>query len=159
MNVRITFRHMDASDAVKEHTRQRLTKLQKFLREPMTAKVTLSLDKLKHVAETHIASGGSRHEAKESTADMYTSIDKVMAKLERQIRGVKSVKQAKQKRSGATLRGGKKPEVVARPQLSTAGVAKKAGAKQATTNKKTKKQVVKKKTPAKTTRRARKASA
>lgn len=119
MNVRITFRQMDASEAVKEHTQQKLAKLQKFLREPMTANVTLSLDKLKHVAETRIASGGTRHEAKESSADMYTSIDKVMSKLERQIRGDKGVKQAKRKRSGATLRGGKKPEVVSKPATST----------------------------------------
>jgi putative sigma-54 modulation protein len=111
MNVRITFRHMDSSEAVKVHAKQKLTKLQKFLREPMTAKVTLSLDKLAHVAETHIESGGSRHEAKETSNDMHTSIDKVMAKLERQIRGDKGVKQAKKKRSGATLRGGKKPTV------------------------------------------------
>jgi putative sigma-54 modulation protein len=112
MNVRITFRHMDSSEAVKAHAKQKLTKLQKFLREPMTAKVTLSLDKLAHVAETHIQSGGSRHEAKETSDDMYTSIDKVMAKLERQIRGDKGVKQAKKKRSGKTLRGGKEPAIV-----------------------------------------------
>ena len=127
MNVRITFRQMDASEAVKEHAKQKLVKLQKFLREPMTAKVTLSLDKLKHVAETRIASGGSRHEAKESSADMYTSIDKVMTKLERQIRGDKGVKQAKRKRSGATLRGGKKPELVSKP--ATAVPAKRATSK------------------------------
>ena len=115
MNVRITFRHMDSSEAVKAHAKQKLTKLQKFLREPMTAKVTLSLDKLAHIAETHIQSGGSRHEAKETSEDMYTSIDKVMAKLERQIRGDKGVKQAKKKRSGKTLRGGKEPAIMTAP--------------------------------------------
>lgn len=131
MNVRITFRHMDSSEAVKAHTKQKLEKLQKFLREPMTAKVTLSLDKLKHVAETHIASGGARHEAKEASDDMYTSIDKVMTKLERQIRGNKGVQQAKKKRSGATLRGGKKPELVADASLTapTRKPAKKASKK------------------------------
>ena len=131
MNVRITFRHMDSSEAVKAHTKQKLEKLQKFLREPMTAKVTLSLDRLKHVAETHIASGGARHEAKEASEDMYTSIDKVMTKLERQIRGNKGVQQAKTKRSGATLRGGKNPELVLDASLAPTSrkVAKKAGKK------------------------------
>lgn len=128
MNVRITFRHMDSSEAVKTHAKQKLTKLQKFLREPMTAKVTLSLDKLAHVAETHIQSGGSRHEAKEKSDDMYTSIDKVMAKLERQIRGDKSMKQAKQKRSGKTLRSGKAPAVPA-AVLAVASAPKKAAKK------------------------------
>lgn len=131
MNVRITFRHMDSSEAVKAHTKQKLTKLQKFLREPMTAKVTLSLDKLAHVAETHIQSGGSRHEAKETSDDMYTSIDKVMAKLERQIRGDKGVKQAKQKRSGKTLRGGKEPALVSSPAPAATGAKKVAKKKPA----------------------------
>ena len=135
MNVRITFRHMDSSEAVKVHAKQKLTKLQKFLREPMTAKVTLSLDKLAHVAETHIQSGGSRHEAKETSDDMHTSIDKVMAKLERQIRGDKGVKQAKKKRSGKTLRGGKEPVIA----TAVAPAPKKAAKKKAAPSKAPKK--------------------
>ncbi len=126
MNVKITFRHMDASDALKEHVRQKLVKLQKFLREPMTAKVTFSVDKLRHVAETGVFSGDARYEAKEASEDMYTSIDRVMEKLERQVRGTKGVKEAKKKRSGATLRGGKKPEVVNSPVASTVSSSKKA---------------------------------
>jgi|SRR5690606_13364059 len=135
MNVRITFRHMDASEAVKQHTRQKLAKLQKFLREPMTASVTLSLDKLKHVAETRVASGGLRHEAKEASDDMYTSIDKVMDKLERQIRGTKGVKQARARRSGATLRLGKKPALDEAKVASSRTSSKKAPAKAKKTKK------------------------
>src|SRR5687768_10282848 len=89
MNVSITFRHMDPSEAIKRHARDKLAKLQKFLRQPMTAKVTLSIDRLKHIAETRISSGGAHLEAKEASEDMYASIDKVMGKLERQIRGTK----------------------------------------------------------------------
>ncbi len=67
MNVSITFRHMDASEAIKKHAAAKLSKLQKFLRQPMTAKVTISVDKLKHVAEARISSGGAHLEAKESS--------------------------------------------------------------------------------------------
>jgi putative sigma-54 modulation protein len=69
MNVSITFRHMDASEAIKKHTAAKLGKLQKFLRQPMTAKVTISVDKLKHVAEARISSGGAHLEAKARSAD------------------------------------------------------------------------------------------
>ena len=104
MNISITFRHMDASEAIKSYARDKLAKLQKFLRKPMTAKVTLSLDKLRHVAETRISSGGEHLEAKETSEDMYASIDRVLDKLERQIRGSKGAARAKKRRGGDSLR-------------------------------------------------------
>ncbi|HEX3777774.1 MAG TPA: ribosome-associated translation inhibitor RaiA [Polyangiaceae bacterium] len=95
MNVSITFRHVDSSDALKRYSEEKIAKLQKFLRQPMTAKVTLSLDRLKQVAEVQISSGGEHLEAKEATNDMYASIDIVLGKLERQIRGAKGAAKAK----------------------------------------------------------------
>jgi putative sigma-54 modulation protein len=100
MNISITFRHMDASEAIKSYASDKVSKLQKFLRKPMTAKVTLSLDKLRHVAETRVSSGGEHLEAKETSEDMYASIDRVIDKLERQIRGSKGAAKAKKRRRG-----------------------------------------------------------
>lgn len=97
MNVSITFRHMDASEAIKKHAAAKLGKLQKFLRQPMTAKVTISVDKLKHVAEARVSSGGAHLEAKESSDDMYTSIDRMIDKLDRQIRVTKGAAQARRR--------------------------------------------------------------
>jgi putative sigma-54 modulation protein len=104
MNITVTFRHVDASDALKKRATEKISKLQKFLRQPMTARVTVSLEKLKHEVEARISSGGERYEAHEATLDMYESIDKVMDKLERQIRGSKGA-QAKKRRRGETVRG------------------------------------------------------
>ncbi len=101
MNVSITFRHMDASEAIKKHTAAKLGKLQKFLRQPMTAKVTISVEKLKHVAEARISSGGAHLEAKESSSDMYTSIDRMMEKLDRQIRVTKGAAEARRRTAKA----------------------------------------------------------
>ncbi len=70
MNISITFRQMDPSDAIKRHTTDKFAKLQKFLRQPLTAKVTLSLDRLEHVAEAHVSSGGEHLEAKERSPDI-----------------------------------------------------------------------------------------
>ncbi len=64
MNISITFRHMTSSDAIKKHASEKLGKLQKFLRQPMTAKVTCSIDGLKQIAEARISSGGEHLEAK-----------------------------------------------------------------------------------------------
>jgi putative sigma-54 modulation protein len=133
MNISITFRHMEASQAIKSYAADKISKLQKFLRQPMSAKVTLSVDRLKHVAETRISSGGAHLEAKEASEDMYASIDRVIDKLERQIRGTKGAQQAKKRRRADTLRAGRRPvafdEAAANGQ-SVAPVAKPARKKE-----------------------------
>lgn len=103
MNISITFRHMDSSDAIKRYASGKLAKLQRFLRQPMIGKVTVSVDKLKHSVEARISSGGEHLEAHEKSDDMYAAIDLVMDKLERQIRGSKGVARAKRRR-GESLR-------------------------------------------------------
>ena len=103
MNISITFRHMDSSDAIKRYAGDKLSKLQRFLRQPMSGRVTVSIDRLKHVVEARISSGGEHLEAHEKSDDMYSAIDLVMDKLERQIRGSKGVARAKRRR-GKSLR-------------------------------------------------------
>jgi len=119
MNITVTFRHVDASKAIKDRATEKLAKLQKFLRQPMTARVTVSLEKLLHKVEAGISSGGEHYEAHETTEDMYTSIDKVLGKLERQIRGTKGAAKAKKRRSGESLR------LIAPPAVETARAAPK----------------------------------
>src|SRR3954463_14866460 len=93
--ISITFRHVDSSDALKRYSEEKIQKLFRSLRQPMTAKVTLSLDRLKQMAEVRISSGGEHLEAKEATNDMYASIDVVLGKLERQIRSQHGAAKAK----------------------------------------------------------------
>lgn len=103
MNISISFRHLDATDSIKAYASEKVGKLQRFLRQPMTAKVTLSLEKHEQVAEIRISSGSEHHEAKEATNDMYVAIDRVIDKLERQIGGSKS--HAASRRREETVRG------------------------------------------------------
>jgi len=124
MNVSITFRHMDASEAIKKHAAAKLSKLQKFLRQPMTAKVTISVDKLKHVAEARISSGGAHLEAKESSDDMYTSIDRMIEKLDRQIHVTKGAAEARRRTAKTTPRTGDGAAAEAPPAKKTAKAAR-----------------------------------
>ncbi len=103
MNISITFRHMAGTDAAKGYAYDKVAKLQKFLRQPMTATVTLSVEGLHHVADVGIASGSAHFHATERSEDMYASIDTVHDKLERQIRENKGVTMAK-KRGGTPAR-------------------------------------------------------
>ena len=99
MNITITFRHMDGSDAVKKHAHEKIAKLQKFLRQTMSAQVTV--EGLEHIAEVGISSGSSHFHATERSNDMYASIDMVTDKLERQIQAQKGAELSK-KRHGAS---------------------------------------------------------
>jgi putative sigma-54 modulation protein len=89
MNIAITFRHLDPSDAVKQYAHDKVAKLQKFLRQPMTANVTVDLIKLEHLVELRVSSGDAHFQAREQSTDMYASIDKVVDKVERQIADAK----------------------------------------------------------------------
>ena len=101
MNITITFRPMDGSDAVKHHISSKLAKLQKFLRAAMNAQATVSVDGLVHTVEVSISSGGARYHATERSQDMHASIDLVLDKLERQIHSEKD-SQVSRKRGGMT---------------------------------------------------------
>ena len=86
MNIAVTFRHMNATDAVKGYATDKVSRMQRFLRAPMKSQVTLSCqqDRL-HRVEVEIHSGTAHFHAHETSEDMYASIDKVIDKIERQI--------------------------------------------------------------------------
>ncbi len=86
MNIAITFRQMDATEAMRAYATDKIGKVQKFLRQPMKGHVTLSLEKRLHTAEVDVHSGSEHYHATEKSEDMYASIDKVIDKVERQIR-------------------------------------------------------------------------
>jgi putative sigma-54 modulation protein len=98
MNISITFRHMNATDAVKGYATDKVAKIQRFLRTPMKSQVTLSCqqDRLHHV-EIDIHAGQVHFHAHETSEDMYASIDKVIDKLERQILSAKESIKGKKK--------------------------------------------------------------
>lgn len=88
MNITTTFRQMEGTSAVKSYAENKVSKLQKFLRQIARADVTLSLDGNEHVAEVHLRSGPTHIHGSERSGDMYASIDLVVDKLESQIRTV-----------------------------------------------------------------------
>jgi putative sigma-54 modulation protein len=127
MNISITFRQMDPSEAIKKYVTTKVSRLQKLLQEPMTAKVIVGVQKQLHVAEIQISSGRKRIEAKESGEEMYASIDMVIDKLTRQITTSKGEQVTKKRRSKATVRQGATTSVAeeATPVTKPRAVAKK----------------------------------
>jgi putative sigma-54 modulation protein len=103
MNIGITFRQMDATDSVKNYATEKIGRVQKFLRQPMKAQVTVSCQGRLHIVEVDIHAGPSHYHAHEETEDMYASIDKVVDKLERQIRADKDNKKGAERASERLL--------------------------------------------------------
>jgi putative sigma-54 modulation protein len=98
MNIAFTFRQMEGSDGLKTHASEKIGRLQRFLRAPMKVQVTLSTQQHRiHHVEAELHSGPERYHATESSEDMYVSIDRVIDKLERQIREQKDAHAAKVK--------------------------------------------------------------
>jgi len=98
MDVSTTFRHLEPSEALREYGQQKVSRLQKFLRQPMNARITLSVEKHEHMVEVKLDSGGQHYEAKESSSDMYASIDSAAHKLERQIHDAKGLAGSKRRK-------------------------------------------------------------
>ncbi len=102
MTTTLTFRHFDSSESVKAHATEKIGKVQRFLKLPMTAHITLSKDGDRQFAvEVDIHAGAQRFLAHESSEDLYASLDKVVDKLERQIvsekEGKKGLERASQR--------------------------------------------------------------
>ena len=86
MQLNITFRQFGASEALKEYARQKVDRVHKILEGSGEAHVVLSLERHLHFADITIHSGRWVLRGRESSSDMYASIDLAMDKIERQLR-------------------------------------------------------------------------
>jgi putative sigma-54 modulation protein len=86
MKITVTGKNIDVTDALRDNTLKKISKLDKYFNPEVEAQVTLSVQKSHHIIEVTIPFDGVILRGEESTEDMYSSIDKVLDKLERQIR-------------------------------------------------------------------------
>lgn len=89
MNLTITGRHMDLTDALKAYVDNGLRKLRTHFDKMIDVIVVLSVEKHRQQCEINLHANGVRIHARESTADMYASVDACLTKLDKQIRKFK----------------------------------------------------------------------
>jgi putative sigma-54 modulation protein len=86
MQVLVTFRHMDATPALRKYAETRVQRIHKIMRRPIEAHVILEVSKRRHIAEITLSGEHLHVTAKEATTDLYSAIDLVMDKVERQVK-------------------------------------------------------------------------
>jgi len=86
MQTSVTFKNIDASDHLKSYVSEKLNRLDKYLYNPAEASVVLLVEKFRHIAEIKIMGDRLNINGKEETNDMYSAIDMVLDKIEKQIK-------------------------------------------------------------------------
>jgi putative sigma-54 modulation protein len=89
MNITVTGRHMEMTDALKAYIHTGLEKVESHFDNAFEADVVLDVEKHRHIAEINLHTNGVRIHSKEESADMYASVDAALAKIEKQARKYK----------------------------------------------------------------------
>jgi putative sigma-54 modulation protein len=86
MQVNITFRHLEPTEALKSHVKGRVEHVQKFIDRPSEAHAVLHVENLSHHAEITVKAGRFLLRGTAKSKDMYASIDEAADKIERQLK-------------------------------------------------------------------------
>lgn len=86
MKVAYTARHYDLDDRTREFTEAKLQKLDKFLQEPVDARITFDSEKHRNRADLHLAHRFGVIQATEVAEDMLEAITLAVGKAEKQAR-------------------------------------------------------------------------
>ena len=86
MQTSVTFKNLDSSENLKSYVGGKLDRFDRFLDNPAEANVVLSVEKFRHIAEIGISGDRLNIKGKEETEDMYSAIDLVLDKMEKQIK-------------------------------------------------------------------------
>lgn len=83
MQINFTGHHIEVTDALREYATERLTRLARHLPNLMSVNVTLTVEKLRQIAEAHLHAPGAELHASSESEDMYSAIDLLYDKLKR----------------------------------------------------------------------------
>jgi len=85
MNLNLTGHHLEITPALRDYVKNKLERITNHFEQVIDVKVTLSVEKLKHKVEATLHVPGSDLHAECSDDNMYSAIDLLADKLDRQI--------------------------------------------------------------------------
>ena len=86
MDITVTFRRMEPIESLKLYAEEKISKIKKYMDFPFEAHVVLTVEKFRHQADVTLSVNGTRIKGVEETGDMYSAIDMVMDKIEKQVK-------------------------------------------------------------------------
>lgn len=90
MKISYTFRHMNGSNRVKEHTANKLERIKRFEDREMSVQVTFGEEKHHKSVEFQVNGAHGTFVCSETRDDLYEAIDLAIDKLDRQLSREKS---------------------------------------------------------------------
>ncbi len=85
MNIQITGHGIEITSAIRQFTEDKFSKLQRHYNLIQSCHVTFEIEKLEQVAQATILMNKSEIHAKAQSVDLYSAIDLLLEKLERQL--------------------------------------------------------------------------
>ncbi len=85
MQITITTRNLEITEPLRHYAEEKIARLQKFVNQITSAHVVLSVEKHRQIAEVTLHVREHTIRGEESSADLYSAIDLVADKIERQI--------------------------------------------------------------------------
>lgn len=77
MQITITGRHIEITDAMKKYIEEKIGRLEKYYKRIIEAHVIIEQQRERHIAEVNIIASNLKIMAKEESIDMYATIDKL----------------------------------------------------------------------------------
>ena len=104
MAIVVRGKNIDITPALRDYVEKRIGKITKYFDQLGEISAVLTVEKGRHIVEVTVPVNGMLLRGEEATADMYTSIDLVIEKIERQIEKYKT-KLARKFRSAGGFKG------------------------------------------------------
>lgn len=86
MEIRISGRHFEVTDALKDHLRKKAENFEKYLHNIIDIHAILSVEKYRQSAEVSVLGKKLKITEKSEDTDMYAAIDKVCNRIEKTLR-------------------------------------------------------------------------
>lgn len=86
MQLSITGHHIEVTPALRERVASKIDKIERHFDHLTDAHVILTVEKQRHKAEATVSASGARLFAEAVDDDMYTAIDMLIDKLDRQVK-------------------------------------------------------------------------
>ena len=90
VHLTLTARHLELTEALRTYVEERVRRIERYTVKPVSAIVTLMIEKYRHIVDISLNIHGAIVQAKGESREMYSSIDKAVEKIERQMKKYKT---------------------------------------------------------------------